>query len=47
MVSLACLMHWYISALYAVPVVVVVGWCRWSSKRMPRRPEPPDGSQAA
>jgi hypothetical protein len=37
MVPLACLMHWYISMLYVVPVVGVGGWGWWSSKRMARR----------
>jgi len=34
---LACLMHWYISMMYVVPVVAVGGWGWWSSKRMARR----------
>ncbi len=33
---LACLMHWYISMLYVVPVVAVGGWCWWSSKGVSR-----------
>ncbi len=37
MAPLACLMHWYISMLYVVPVVGVGGWGWWSSKRMARR----------
>jgi protein-S-isoprenylcysteine O-methyltransferase Ste14 len=48
MVSLACLMHWYISMLYVVPVVAVGGWCWWSSKRMSRRrSDPPKATRAA
>ncbi len=34
MALLACLMHWYISMLYVVPVLAVGGWGWWSSKRM-------------
>ena len=34
---LACLMHWYISMLYVVPVATVGGWGWWSSKRISRR----------
>ncbi len=34
MEPLACLMHWYISMMYVVPVGVVGGWGWWSSKRM-------------
>lgn len=37
MVPLACLMHWYISMMYVVPVVAVGGWGWLSSKRMARR----------
>jgi hypothetical protein len=37
MTPLACLMHWYISMLYVVPVLSVGGWGWWSSKRMARR----------
>ena len=37
MQPLACLMHWYISMMYVVPVVGVGGWGWWSSKRMARR----------
>jgi len=37
MTPLACLMHWYISMLYVVPVLAVGGWGWWSSKRMARR----------
>jgi hypothetical protein len=37
MAPLACLMHWYISMMYVVPVVVVGGWGWLSSKRMARR----------
>jgi hypothetical protein len=37
MAPLACLMHWYISMLYVVPVVGVGAWGWWSSKRSARR----------
>lgn len=47
MVSLACLTHWYISMLYVVPVLVVGGWCWWSSKRVSRRSDPPKTTRAA
>ena len=33
---LACLMHWYTSMLYVVPVVAVGGWGWWSARRMSR-----------
>jgi hypothetical protein len=36
-VTLACLMHWYISMMYVVPVLAVGGWGWLSSKRMARR----------
>jgi len=37
MAPLACLMHWYISMMYVVPVVAVGAWGWVSSKRMARR----------
>jgi hypothetical protein len=37
MAPLACMMHWYISMMFAVPVVAVGGWGWLSSKRMTRR----------
>ncbi len=37
MAPLACLMHWYVSMMYVVPVVAVGGWGWFSSKRMARR----------
>jgi hypothetical protein len=37
MAPIACLMHWYISMMYVVPVVAVGGWGWLSSKRMARR----------
>jgi len=39
---LSCLMHWYISMLYVVPVVAVGGWCWWSTKRAAKRKASPD-----
>jgi hypothetical protein len=40
MAPLACLMHWYISMMYVVPVLAVGGWGWWSSKRSARRKKP-------
>ena len=37
MTPLACLMHWYVSMLYVVPVLAVGGWGWWSSRRMTRK----------
>ena len=37
MVPIACLMHWYISMMFVVPVVAVVGWCWLSGRRYSRR----------
>jgi hypothetical protein len=37
MLPLACLMHWYISMMYVVPVVAVGGWGWHNSRRMARR----------
>jgi hypothetical protein len=37
MAPLACLMHWYISMMYVVPVVAVGGWGWLSTRRMARR----------
>ena len=45
MQPLACLMHWYISMMYVVPVLAVGGWGWWSSKRMARRKA--DGARCA
>jgi hypothetical protein len=47
MAPLACLMHWYISMLYVVPVVAVGGWGWWSTKRMARRKNPPGSTRSA
>ena len=41
MAQLACLMHWYVSMLYVVPVLAVGGWGWWSARRMARRKDPP------
>ncbi len=46
MTPLACLMHWYISMLYVVPVLAVGGWGWWSSKRMARRKDSAKTPQA-
>jgi len=45
MLTLACLMHWYISMMYVVPVVAVGGWGWWSARRTSRRKQAA-GSQA-
>ena len=37
MVPIACLMHWYISMMFVVPVVAVVGWCWLSGRRYAER----------
>jgi hypothetical protein len=47
MAPLACLMHWYISMLYVVPVLAVGGWGWWSTKRMSRRKTPPGSTGSA
>jgi len=47
MAPLACLMHWYISMMFVVPVLAVGGWGWWSSRRMARRREPPSGGTGA
>jgi hypothetical protein len=41
MAPLACLMHWYVSMLYVVPVLAVGGWGWWSAKRTAKRKDPP------
>jgi hypothetical protein len=33
MTVLACLTHWYASAMFVVPVAAVGGWSWWSSRR--------------
>ena len=45
MAPLACLMHWYISMMYVVPVLAVGGWGWYSSKRMARRKAEGRGGQ--
>jgi hypothetical protein len=34
MTVFACMMHWYASAMFAVPTGAVGGWGWWSSRRM-------------
>jgi len=41
MSTLACLYHWYTSALFVVPVLAVGGWGWWSSKRLAKQAETP------
>ncbi|MGA9875064.1 MAG: hypothetical protein WBQ21_04575 [Solirubrobacteraceae bacterium] len=33
MTVLACMMHWYASAMFVVPVAAVGGWSWWSTRR--------------
>jgi hypothetical protein len=44
MVTLACLMHWYLSALYVAPVVVVGGWGWWMTRRTDDQGEGPSAA---
>jgi hypothetical protein len=37
MLTLACIYHWYTSAMYIAPVLAVGGWGWWSTKRMGKR----------
>jgi hypothetical protein len=39
MAVLACMMHWYASAMFVVPVLAVGGWSWWSTRRAPRSDE--------
>jgi hypothetical protein len=48
MVPVACLMHWYISMMYVVPVLAVCGWCWLKTRRSSRaRGENAGTAQAA
>ncbi|HEX4116278.1 MAG TPA: hypothetical protein VHY18_10435 [Solirubrobacteraceae bacterium] len=42
MTVLACMMHWYVSAMFVVPVAAVGGWSWWSTRNAPRD----DGDQS-
>jgi hypothetical protein len=42
MAVLACMMHWYASAMFVVPVLAVGGWSWWSTHKAP----PDEGDQA-
>ncbi len=44
---LGCLMHWYISMLYVIPVLAVGGWGWWSSKKVSRNGGPKGGPKAS
>jgi hypothetical protein len=46
MTTLACLMHWYISALYVAPVLAVGGWGWWSTRKMAQRSDSQPNIQA-
>jgi hypothetical protein len=39
---LACMMHWYISMMFVVPVLAVVGWCWLNTRRATRSGGPGD-----
>jgi hypothetical protein len=46
---IACILHWYTSALYAVPVVGIMGWLKyvgWRDKRRAVGGPPKTGSSA-
>lgn len=47
MTVLACLYHWYTSAMYVAPVAAVGGWGWWNTKRMAKRQGPGDPSAGA
>jgi hypothetical protein len=40
MTVLACLTHWYTSAMFVVPVLAVGGWGWWNSRRVGRHQMP-------
>ncbi|HEV2945343.1 MAG TPA: hypothetical protein VGX26_09540 [Solirubrobacteraceae bacterium] len=40
MTVLACLTHWYTSAMFVVPVLAVGGWGWWSSRRVGKHQMP-------
>lgn len=42
MTVFACAMHWYASAMFVVPTVVVGAWGWWSSRRVSRQVERED-----
>jgi hypothetical protein len=44
MLVLACLMHWYESAMFVVPVLAVGGWGWWSARRMAKKRDGGGGS---
>jgi hypothetical protein len=46
---IGCILHWYTSALYAVPVVGIMGWLKyvgWRDKRRDAGGPPKTGSSA-
>jgi hypothetical protein len=46
---IGCILHWYTSAMYAVPVVGIMGWLKyvgWRDKRRARGGPPKTGSSA-
>jgi hypothetical protein len=45
---IGCILHWYTSALYAVPVVGIMGWLKYVGWRDRRRAQGPrDGGGSA
>ncbi|HEX3873987.1 MAG TPA: hypothetical protein VHW26_07560 [Solirubrobacteraceae bacterium] len=46
---IGCILHWYTSAMYAVPVVGIMGWLKYVGWRDKRRAGggPPDGGGSA
>ncbi len=46
---IGCILHWYTSALYAVPVFGIMGWLKYVGWRDKRRADggPPDGGGSA
>jgi hypothetical protein len=42
---IGCILHWYTSAMYGVPVVGIMGWLKYVGWRDKRRANggPPDG----
>jgi hypothetical protein len=46
---IGCILHWYTSAMYAVPVVGIMGWLKYVGWRDKRRAGggPPDAGGSA
>jgi hypothetical protein len=39
MTVLACAMHWYVSGMFAVPIIAVGGWSWWNTRNAPPEDE--------